>query len=896
MKQSLVTFLVVPVLSTWISHAVEEPQADAADLPRIPATEPADALGKFEIKPGFRIELAAAEPDVIDPIAMCFDEAGALFVLEMIGYSERRDEELGRVRKLVDQDDDGVFETATVYVDKLKWPTALLCYRGGVFVGATPDILYCRDDDGDGVAEKRRTIFTGFGEGQPRLNMQALFNSLRWGPDNRVWGCTSRNGGKVRRPDQPESEALSLRGSDFSFDPEKLDLRAENGTGQYGMCFDSRNRRFTCSNSNHIVWIAYERNHTSTNPLFRLPTPLVSIADDGQAAPVFRISDDEPWRIVRTRWRVAGMVRGPVEGGGRVSGYFTSATGINLYWGDAFGDAYRDNAFIGDVGSNLVHRKLVVQKDGLSQPVATRPSDEMDTEFLRSSDNWFRPCSFANGPDGCLYIADMYRETIEHPWSLPEGIKKHLDLNSGNDRGRIWRIIPVDHQRRATPDLSKASDEALRALLDHENDWHRTTARRLLYERGHPATTPKPAPESFLANLGATEPDFSLLSPDQSDPWMEAAVLNALRTPAAFATAWNEHRDQGSPEFRRQLVAMIGRSKDKALIESVIASFAAMGPTRESADSLKALATSGVRIDGSKSLASLFDEARTRVSSPEVAQAERLAALDLLTMDRSKDSTQTIRTLVADREVGQEIRTAAIGALTNRSGSAGELIVEQWASFSASQKNRALEVVLGNPDSAVTILRAIGAGTIQRSEIPPTVADTLRASKAARVKSLANQIIPAPKIVPRSEVVAKYLPALELEGDAVKGRVAYEKACMACHRSPDGKGFDVGPALATFRTAGADSILSNIFDPNKEVAPQYQAYTFSLTNGEALVGMIESETTTDVTVKQIGGVVRSFPRKEVASMKGIGKSLMPEGLEATLTVEEVADLLAFITE
>ena len=171
----------------------------------------------------------------------------------------------------------------------------------------------------------------------------------------------------------------------------------------------------------------------------------MSIAADGPQAEVFRTSPVEPWRIVRTRLRVAGAVPGPIEGGGRAAGYFTGATGATIYRGDAWPAEYRGQAFIGDVGSNIVHRKTL-SADGVLL-VANR-ADE-GSEFVASTDIWFRPAQFANAPDGTLYIIDVYREVIEHPASLPPVIKKHLDLTSGRDRGRIYRIVPEGFQAAA---------------------------------------------------------------------------------------------------------------------------------------------------------------------------------------------------------------------------------------------------------------------------------------------------------------------------------------------------------------------------------------------------------------------------------------------------------------
>jgi putative membrane-bound dehydrogenase-like protein len=461
-----------------------ELKVDSKDMPRFSAYEPEDVLKTFKVKPGYHLELAAHEPLVLDPITMCFDEQGRLFVIEMIDYSERREEDphLGRVRRLVDTDGDGKYDQATVFADNLPWPTAVICYDGGVFVGATPDIIWCKDTNGDGTADDRKVMFTGFAGGQTRLNVQGLFNSFQWGLDNRIHGAFSSMGGKdVRRPEQPDSKGVTGRRTDFSFDPRKLDFRVENGGGQYGMSFDSQGRKFMCSNSSHAQHSVYAARYGGGNPHYALPTARVGIAKEGAAAEVFRLSADEPWRVIRTRWRISGVVRGMVEGGGRVSGYFTGATGVTVQKGDAYGPGFMDNLFVGDAGGNLVHRKIV-EENGVDL-VARRPDDEQSAEFIASTDNWFRPVHFQNAPDGCLYIADMYRETIEHPWSIPEEIKQHLDLNSGNDRGRIYRIAPDGFKHPGKVNLARKSDGELIGLLDSSNGWHRETASRLLFTR-----------------------------------------------------------------------------------------------------------------------------------------------------------------------------------------------------------------------------------------------------------------------------------------------------------------------------------------------------------------------------------------------------------------------------
>ncbi|MEO5803388.1 MAG: PVC-type heme-binding CxxCH protein [Verrucomicrobiota bacterium] len=474
---SVLVFLLVLLAG----HAAPPELNPEKDLPRLPPVESKNAIKTFQIKKGFRVELAASEPNVVSPIALSFDENGRMFVVEMIDYSERRDEHLGRIRLLEDTDGDGRFDKTTVYAENLAWPTGVICYDGGIFVAATPDIIYFKDTNGDSRADVRKIIYTGFGTGKERLNVQALVNSFNWGMDNRIHGNTAPNGGIVTNVAVPSEAPLDLNNRNFSFDPRTLKMRPENGGGQYGMSFDSRGRKFVCSNSDHIMTFMYDGRYADRNLFYSMPRALVSIAVDGGAAEVYRISPEEPWRVIRTKWRVSGISPGIVEGGGRSAGYFTGATGITIYRGNAFPEEFCDNAFTGDAGGNLVHRKLVLP-DGVGVK-AQRPDDEQKVEFLASKDTWFRPVQFANAPDGTFYIIDMYRETIEHPWSLPEQIKKHLDLNSGNDRGRIYRIAPENFKQPKLPNLSKASTKELVATLEHPNGWHRDAAARLLFER-----------------------------------------------------------------------------------------------------------------------------------------------------------------------------------------------------------------------------------------------------------------------------------------------------------------------------------------------------------------------------------------------------------------------------
>ena len=460
----------------------------AKDLPRYPAVAAQDAIATWQVKAGFQLELAANEPQVRSPIALCFDERGRMFVCEMIDYSELRDAtpHLGRVSVLEDADGDGHFEKSAVFADDLAWPTGVIWANGGLYVIATPDIWFFKDADGDGKAEVREKVFTGFGTGLKLLNVQGLANSPQWGLDNRIHILAGGgNRGVVTCLKRPELKGAELGGKDFWFDPRTHDFGLEGGGAQYGMSFDNEGRKFGCSNSDHLQYWTYDDRYANRSPWFSMPPARQSIAVDGGAAEVFRISPDEPWRIIRTRWRIAGVVKGAVEGGGRVSGYFTGATGTTIYRGDAYGAEFVGNSFTGDAGGQLVHRKVIKPSaDGVSL-IGERPADERGFEFAASKDTWVRVVNFANAPDGCLYVIDMHREVIEHPWSIPDEIKQHIDLNSGSDMGRIYRIVPERgiERKGQRPRLDMAPTGDLVKMLSHTNGWHRDTAQRLLYER-----------------------------------------------------------------------------------------------------------------------------------------------------------------------------------------------------------------------------------------------------------------------------------------------------------------------------------------------------------------------------------------------------------------------------
>jgi putative membrane-bound dehydrogenase-like protein len=473
-----ITRFTVPLVLSAFGLATAAQDDDLAkELPRIKPMAPAAALESFRVHARFHLERVAVEPMVMDPVSACYDADGRLYVVEMRGYPFPEKSPTGRVTRLEDIDGDGRFEKRMVFLDGLSWPTGIVPYDGGVFVAAAPEILYAKDTSGDGVADIRKVAFSGF----EIDNVQGLLNGLLWGPDGWIYGVASTNGGMIHNTSRPDTPPVSVRGRDFRFRADGSAFEATSGGGQFGHAFDDWGHRFTCNNSNHVRQIVLPSHYLERNPALVPPSVVLDIAAEGPAAPVFRISPPEPWRVVRTRQRAADPVMSrrlpPTEL--FATGFFTSATGVTIYRGTSYPEEYRGNVFVGDVGGNLVHRK-VLSVDGATL-LATRADQRV--EFLASTDNWFRPVNFTNTPDGTLLILDMYRETIEHPHSIPEPIQRHLDLTSGKDRGRLYNLVYAGVRRRSRPRLSTAPAAELVRLLGDPDSWWRETAQRLLFER-----------------------------------------------------------------------------------------------------------------------------------------------------------------------------------------------------------------------------------------------------------------------------------------------------------------------------------------------------------------------------------------------------------------------------
>ena len=778
-------------------------QHDYSDeLPRISPTPADQALATFDVADGFEMQLIASEPLVANPVAMEWDASGALFVCEMRGYSENRDDGLSRIARLTDTNADGVYDSRTDFAEGLLWPTALFPYDGGLFVADAPDLWYFKDSDGDGRADVKQLVLTGFATS----NVQGLVNSFRWGLDNRIHIACSSVGGEIRHAHQDESApSLNIRGRDLALNPKTYEIELTSGAAQHGTGFDDWGRKFVSSNSDHIQQVMYEDRMIARNPYMIPPPSRISIAADGPQAEVYRISPVEPWRIVRTRLRISGEVKGPVEGGGRAAGYFTGATGVTIYRGDAWPSSYKGIAVVGDVGSNLVHRKRLVP-NGL-EFIAERMDDH--SEFVASKDIWFRPAQFANMPNGALGVIDVYLEVIEHPASLPPEIKKHLDLTSGRDRGRIYQIVPIGFKSTGPVDLSKKSTGELVALLAHENAWHRETASRLLYERQAPAAIEplRQLVRSSSSAIGRMHALYALSGLGKLD---EATLLVALADSHAQVRR-HAVRLAGPTEWTPELSAAMGNLVDDESMEVRYQLAFALG-------------------DG-----------------PAPQRTERLLRI------------------LAQNPADRWMRAAVLSSI-------GEDVER-------------LNEVVDDPAFSKQIAEQVAAR--QRAKDAP------RDAGATQTISPPTSPRTAEKAAQREAVVAQYRESLSMPADIERGREVFKKACSACHLV-QGVGHELGPSLMAMKTRGAETLLASILDPNSEVNPQYINYLVVMHEGRVITGMIVDEGATSITLKKDEGVTETVLRVDIDQIKNTGLSLMPEGLEGTLDMQAIADLVAYL--
>jgi putative membrane-bound dehydrogenase-like protein len=435
--------LILSLALASAGHAYKEvAPPEKVELPA--AKTPAESRAAIRVPAGFEVQLVAAEPLVQDPIDIAWGPDGKLWVVEMADYPlglDGKGKPGGRIRFLESSRGDGIYDRSTLFAEGLRFPTSVLPWRGGVLVTAVPDVLLLEDTDGDGRADRSTPVLTGLAIGNP----QHLANSLQWGLDGWVYLANGDSGGKVTS--RQVTTPLTLGRRDFRIGPDDGHVELLEGQTQAGRVRDDWGSWFGCNNSNPLWHYALEDRYLRRNPAFVPPNALVSIASQPGAGPVFPAS------------RTLARFNDP-----HGFNHFTSACGLALYRDDWLGADLKGNAFTCEPVHNLVHRE-VLSPAGATFAGRRAPGEET-SEFLASADNWSRFTAVRPGPDGALYVVDMYRLVIEHPTWIPAAWQKVLgDIRAGEQLGRIYRVVRQGAAARPVPRLDTADATTLAAAL-----------------------------------------------------------------------------------------------------------------------------------------------------------------------------------------------------------------------------------------------------------------------------------------------------------------------------------------------------------------------------------------------------------------------------------------------
>ncbi len=870
-------------------------------------TSPEEALKTFRTAEGFRLELVAAEPQVIDPVAAAFDEDGRLYVAEMRDYP--LGPPAGTIRLLEDADGDGRMDRATVFAEHLTYPSGLHPWRGGILVVAGLEVIFLKDTDGDRKADEKRTVLAGFNKN----NSQHLANGLQYGLDNWFWASNGLAGGTVG--------GAKLQNTDFRFRPDDGRVEAVSGNSQYGNAFDDWGRRFYATHDNHAIHSVLPREALLRRPHVAPPAVQEGISDHGAIPRLFPISPRDS--------------------------VFTTDTDSSCSTA-----IWRGEAYVCEPVLNLVHRDRLTPKG--ASFVAGRI--DKDSEFLASTDPWCRPVHLSVGPDGALTVCDMQRAVIEHPDYIPKATQPKLDLRAGMDRGRIYRVLPADARPSPRPRLSSASSKELVAHLASGNAWWRRTAQRLLVERqdkailgllrqdGPPlfrlhafyalqglgaleaadldralsdpepgirehavALSGRPLPDDpdprvrFRSALLSEDPEVlaRLAERDGADPWTRAAVLlSASERPLETV---RRLRTPDAPRFDlvRRLADALAARRDEAEISAWLRHAAEDTPWRRPMlEVLRPLRRTGTDFAAKAGVADRLREsaldALRRAADPAQEPASRVAAAELASLLTPAEGPAALEALLRPAEP-QEVQVAALRALASWPGDPfGAKLFEGWPTRTVALRREIVNAALSRPERAKDLLDRIEKGQVRPVELEAFHRDALSRHPDRTLRDRARALLRPQGSADREEVIRDIAGRLEkLKGDRARGEKLFTASCATCHRLR-GQGVKVGPDLDAILGRERGALLVDLLDPNRAMDPNYQVFVAKTASNEMVTGIVAAETPAAITLRRAAGEETTLLRRDIAELKAWPASLMAEGLEINLQAQDFADLLEFL--
>ncbi len=818
------------------------------------ALSPEESMKRIQLDGPYEVQLVAAEPLVLDPVEATWDDKGRLFVADMrdypLGPPNPGDPWLSRIQLLTDEDGDGRMDKAVTFADHMDNVQGLLPYDGGLIATTRSQILFLKDTDGDNKADLIKPLIRGFNPKHSQLQVSAP----RWGPD----GCVHFNNGLDAReiyPADAPTKVVGIPGSNFKWNPKTGEITPTGGKGQYGGAFDDYGHHFYCSNRNPLMFTVMPYEAMLRNPHAGITQVHEDIATPGAETRVY------PLQITHTTADAH-------------AGTNTACSGLGVYRGHLMPEL-KNNVFVPDPTGQLITR-YKIEPNGASLK-ATRVGDR--TEFFRSSDEWCRPVNFTTGPDGAIYICDIYRRWIDHARFFPEEFVKTHDMRQGENHGRIWRVVPKSNPglQPAKPIASSDGLKPWSTLPEHPD--------RALFLR--------------IPSITDTKELAAIVTKHADDPWMAKMVASASSKQMGrvlsqlgdnFFTTFTENRTTTVRTFAAGSLADAEADDVKALLTLLQKQPGELLWWKPALLQGLAKLPKGHE-DAAKEIAALQSKIDSIVADTAAPVDQRLAVLPLLASRKWAAVEPIVKGLLTS--VQPPTITAATIALLKKypATTTSGLLYELLPKAGPTLKRELVAILIANSTTAFDLLKRMDKG-----EFPPAWVDVEKRWGFQRGKgemaALAKKLFGEAN-TDRAKVVTSYLDAAKKPGDAKKGQQLFATICITCHKHGQ-LGVDVGPPLSDVKVKPPEALLSDILDPNRMFEARWSAYTIETKDGRTLAGLIQSETADALVLAMPGGAKETLSRSSIKDMKSLDRTLMPDGLEAAISKEQMSDLIAFL--